>query len=101
MKKFALLSLFTVSAFAASWTGYISDSSCGAKHADGSARSAACVMSCVKSDGASPVFVADGRVLKIDGSSKDKVIRHAGRKVTINGHLEGETVTVDTIALAQ
>lgn len=100
MKKFAMLALFAMSAFAASWTGYISDAGCGAKHADGSEKSGKCVNACVKNKGAAPVFVVDGKVLKIDDASKDKVMDHLGHKVTIDGKMAGETVTIDTVTMA-
>jgi hypothetical protein len=47
---------------------------------------------CVKS-GASPVFVTDGKVYKIDDTSK--VQDHIGHKVTITGELKGDTVRVN------
>ncbi|MDX1984930.1 MAG: hypothetical protein SFV51_31955 [Bryobacteraceae bacterium] len=101
MKKVAALSLFALSAFAASWTGYISDAGCGAKHADGSEKSMKCVTGCVKGKGAAPVFVVGDKVLKIDAASKDKVLEHLGHKVTINGKLADDTVTVETVEMAK
>src|ERR1700674_5597900 len=61
------LSVFSLTAMAGEWTGYISDSKCGAKgakdeHAD-------CAAKCVKG-GASPVFVSEGKVYKVDDASK-------------------------------
>ena len=89
-----VLSLFTVTAMAGEWTGYISDSKCGAKgakdaHAD-------CAVSCVKG-GASPVFVTDGKVYKVDDTSK--VAEHVGHKVTIKGDLKGDTVHVEEVKM--
>ena len=44
MKKVLVLSsLFALSAFAAEWTGAISEAGCGAKHVDGSDKAIACV----------------------------------------------------------
>ena len=103
MKKFAIsfdlgASLFSFSAFAETWSGTISDAHCGAKHADASDKSKACVESCVKG-GAAPVFVSDGKVLKISEDSKDKVMAHLGHKVTLTGKLDGDTVTVDSVKM--
>jgi len=89
-----VLSVFTLSAFAGEYTGYISDSKCGAKgakdaHAD-------CAKSCVKG-GASPVFVSDGKVYKIDDASK--VADHVGHKVTITGELKGDTIEVADVKM--
>ena len=89
-----VLSVFALTAMAGEWTGYISDSKCGAKgakdaHAD-------CTASCVKG-GASPVFVTDGKVYKIEETSK--VQDHIGHKVTITGELKGETVQIESVKM--
>lgn len=94
MKKVALLAAFALSAFAGEWTGAISEAGCGAKHVDGSEKSIACVKGCVKK-GAAPVFVTDGKVIKI--ANADKVQEHLGHKVKITGKLDGDTVTVEKV----
>ncbi|MBM3725093.1 MAG: hypothetical protein FJW40_06685 [Acidobacteria bacterium] len=91
------LALFVSAAAAAEWTGHISESGCGAKHADGSEKSIACVKGCVKK-GAAPVFVVDGQVLKIADASK--VMDHLGHKVTIKGTKSGDTVTIESVSMA-
>ena len=96
MKKFAFVALFAVSAFAAEWKGTISDAKCGAAHADASEKSTKCVNACVKG-GQKAVFVSDGKVLQI--ANQDKVTEHLGHKVTINGKLEGDSITVDTVKM--
>ena len=90
-----LLSLFAVSALADEFTGWISDSKCGAKGA--SAEHKDCAMRCVKG-GAVPVFVMDGKVLKIDDTSK--VERHIGQKVTVTGSVDGDTIKVESVKAA-
>ena len=100
MKKVALVALFAMSAFAASWTGYISDSGCGKNHADGSEKSMKCVNACVNKKGAAPVFVVGDNVYKIDDATKAKVMDHLGHKVTVDGKLSGDTVTVDSVKMA-
>jgi len=89
---------FTATAAAEEWSGVISDSKCGAAHADASEKSMACVKKCVGS-GASAVFVSGDKVLKIDAASMDKVKPHLGHKVTITGKLDGDTVHVDSIKM--
>jgi hypothetical protein len=81
------------------WTGYISDSHCGAKGA--TEKHAACASKCVKETGASYVFVndADHKVYKID--SQDKVADHAGHHVTVKGSLDGDTLKVASIDMAK
>jgi len=100
MKKLALSFAFVATAaFAGEWTGYISESKCGASHADGSAKSVNCVKACIKG-GAAPVFVADGKVIKI--ANADKVPADLqGAKVTLKGDLKGDTVTVESVAAAK
>jgi len=97
-KALVLSSLFALSAFAAEWTGAISEAGCGAKHAAGTEKDVACVTKCVKG-GAAPVFVTDGKVLKI--ANADKVTDHLGHKVTIAGKLDGDTVTIDSVKMAK
>ncbi len=100
MMKSALLALFAASAFAASWTGVVSDAGCGAKHADGSEASIKCVERCV-GRGSAAVLVVGDKVVKIADASKDKVKSHLGHKVTVTGKLEGETLTIDSVEAAK
>jgi hypothetical protein len=99
MRKFlALLSLAAPLALAGEWTGYISDSKCGKAHNDGSDKSIACVRSCVKG-GMKPVLVSDDKVINI--ANPDKIPADLlGKKVTLSGDLEGNAVTISTIAAA-
>lgn len=99
MKKIAAIALFAVSAFAASWTGYISDAGCAAKHADGSEKSMGCVKACVTKKGAAPVFVVGDKVYKIDEASKAKVMDHLGHKVTVNGKVKDDTVSIKSVKM--
>ena len=100
--RFALAaSVFAVSAMAESWTGTISDAMCGAKHADASEKSQACVKRCVGRPGGEAVFVVGEKIIKIDAASKDKITPHLGHKVVIDGALKGDTVTVDSIKMAE
>ena len=79
------------------WTGYISDSKCGAKGANDKAGE--CTTKCVK-EGAKYVFVddADQKVYVVD--AQDKVAAHAGHHVTVKGTVEGDTLKLDTIEMA-
>ena len=102
MKKFSMIvitaSLFAASAMAEKWNGTISDAKCGMAHADASDKSMACAQKCVKG-GEAPVFVVDGKVLKIADASKAKVTPHVGHKVTIDGKLMGDTVEIKSIKM--
>jgi len=92
-----LVSAVTI-ASEASWTGYIADSKCGAKAAHEGARE--CTVKCVK-EGAKYVFVndADKKVYAI--ADQDKVADHAGHHVTVKGSLEGDTMKVASVEMAQ
>ena len=93
-----LLSLAAFALRAEEWTGAISESGCGLKHADGGAAAEKCVTGCVKK-GAAPVFVTGGKVYKI--ANGEKVMDHLGKKVKLTGKLENETVTVDALSSAE
>jgi hypothetical protein len=95
MKKLMVVaSLFAISAFAGEFKGAISESGCGAKHVAGSAADIKCVSACVKK-GSAPVFVSDGKVMKIADSSK--VMDYLGKKVVVTGSVDGDTVTIDSV----
>jgi len=82
-----------------SWTGYISDSNCGAKGAN--EKHADCATKCVKDKGAKYVFVndADHKVYAID--AQDKVAAHAGHHVTLTGSVDGDNMKVSGVAMAK
>ena len=86
-----------LSAFAGEWKGTISDSKCGAKHADASEKSQACVKGCVKGGSAAVFVTEDGKVLKIHNA--DAVKEHLGHKVTVTGTLDGDAVHVDSVKM--
>ncbi len=82
-----------------SMTGYISDSHCGAKGAkEGHAE---CVTKCVKEHGAKYVFVDDKDHKVYNIADQSKVADHAGHHVTVQGKVEGDTLTVDSISMAK
>jgi hypothetical protein len=82
-----------------SWTGYISDSECGAKGT--SEKHAACATKCVKEKGAKYVFVndADKKVYMIDDQSM--VAAHAGHHVTVKGSVDGDNLKLKSIDMAK
>ena len=87
-----------VSAGESSWTGYITDSKCGAKAAHEGARE--CTVKCIK-EGAKYVFVndADKKVYAI--ADQDKVAEHAGHHVAVKGSVDGDTITVSSVEMAK
>ncbi len=94
-KAIVILSMAVFAAMGAEWKGHISDSKCGAMHADHSEKSIKCVNGCVKA-GQKPVFVTEeGKVLKI--ANPDKVMGVLGHEVKVTGKLEGDTLTIDSV----
>lgn len=90
MKKLLLLPLlFCFAAFTndnGKWTGYISDSHCGA--AGNSPDHASCAKKCI-GEGYKPVFVVGDKVYAI--TNPEKVTDYVGDKVTITGSISGDT----------
>ena len=85
------------------WSGYISDSLCGAKNAD-TAAGKECSIKCVKEKGASWVFVdaKSKKVLKIHNQDIVNTDKDLGMEVTVTGHLmEDGMLQVDKIATAK
>ena len=96
-----LASFCAATAMADDMTGFISDSGCGAKHTGANGKAdTACVRTCIKSKGASPVFVSEGKVYKFDEASMAKAKKLAGDKVQVTGTVEGDTVTATSIKKA-
>jgi hypothetical protein len=101
-----LSAVASMSAMAAEFTGYVSDTKCAASNAKAGAASEwvkpaafeACAKQCVK-EGSAPVFVtADNKIVKIGADAMDKVMPMLGHKVTLTGKMDGDTlVKVDTI----
>jgi hypothetical protein len=98
-KLTATLFLAAAMAPGASMTGWISDASCGASNANGTAASRECAKNCLN-NGAAAVFVsdADGKVYKIEGKVDAK--KHVDYKVKVTGDVKGDSITVQQIAKA-
>jgi hypothetical protein len=98
MKKYLLLLFISISLTAlafdkGTWTGYISDSHCGAKgNNDGHA---ACAKKCVK-EGYAPVFVVGDKVYTINDPKK--VSKYIGDKVTISGTITGDAIDIEKVS---
>ena len=96
----SIASLFAIGAYAESWTGTISDAQCGAKHEAAGEKDTACVKRCLDR-GSKAVFVSSGKVYAIAADSQEKAKASAGQKVTVNGKLDGDTVTIESIEAAK
>ena len=88
-----LAAVFSISAFAEDFTGYVVDSNCAAKKAMWT--NEACVAKCMKG-GAKAVFVTEeGKIYAI--TEQDKVKDVGGKKVSITGKMTGDTISVDSV----
>jgi len=93
-------SLFAVAGLAESLSGTITDASCGAKHEAASESDIACAQRCVKR-GSAPVFVSSGKVYQISADSREKVKDVIGHKGTVEGKIDGETVSIQSVEAAK
>jgi hypothetical protein len=84
------------------WTGWISDSHCGAKGM--SAGHKACALTCVQKNNASWVFVngKDSKVITIKNQDAVKPDEALGHEVTVTGHMNADgSLQVESIAAAK
>lgn len=94
MKKMvALLGLAAMSAMAADVTGYIVDKNCASNKA--MLGNEACAKRCIGRGTPAVLATEDGKVYAI--SNQDKVKDVAGKKVTVSGKVEGDSITVDSV----
>ena len=89
------LSLVSVSAFAESFTGVVSDAMCAKNVSKASSPDhAACAKKCI--EGGSPaVLIVGDKVYKI--SNPATLTAFAGKTVTVDGSLAADTITVKTV----
>ena len=98
------LVVMTAAAAERTWTGKISDSTCGANHQKGAGHRANamsdrdCTLACVK-NGGKFVFVRSDKVYKIENQDFAGLTVHAGRVVQLKGDLKGDTITVRSLNL--
>ncbi len=102
MKNLAAASLLAISASvlsaqsAQTINGFISEAQCAASHSAPGASATKCVKGCI-ARGAAAVLVSDGKVYKLKGED-DAVKGLAGQNVTIKGTVDGDTITVTSVA---
>jgi hypothetical protein len=80
-------------------TGEVSDAMCGAKH-EMPGNAAACTRGCVK-HGSQYALVVGDKVYKLqtsDQAALDKLNDLAGAKAKVSGDVDGDTITVKSVA---
>ncbi|HTX38188.1 MAG TPA: DUF5818 domain-containing protein [Bryobacteraceae bacterium] len=98
MRKLVIAFAFTTSlslcALAAdSWTGYIVDKNCSTNKA--MLGNEACAKRCIGRGAPAVLATEDGKVYQI--KEQDKVKDEAGKKVTITGKMDGDTISVESL----
>jgi uncharacterized protein DUF5818 len=97
MKTFAaalaLASGLAATGMAAEFKGFVEDTMCSTK--PGMKDNAQCAQKCIKGGSPAVLVGEDGKVYKI--ANQDKIVAHAGEKVTVTGKLDGETITIDDV----
>ena len=101
--ELSLLAGLASFASAATWTGQISDSMCGASHAKMTSAHAGmterdCALACVKAGG-KYVFVVDGKVYKIANQNLPLLQVRAGHTVQLAGEMKDDTITVSNVTM--
>ncbi|HLY20775.1 MAG TPA: DUF5818 domain-containing protein [Bryobacteraceae bacterium] len=101
MKKlvlgFTFVLAMAMSAMAGEFSGYISDSGCAKKQGAKAAADshAGCAKGCIKRGDKAVLVTPDGKIYNI--TNQDKVVDHAGEKVTLVGDVDGENITVTEV----
>jgi hypothetical protein len=91
------LSFACTGAFAESLTGYVSDAMCAKDpHKVASDDHAACAQKCIQG-GEKPVLVVGEKVYTI--TNPDTLVFHAGHKVTVDGDVKGDALTVKSVKM--
>lgn len=101
-KAFLVLSLFSVAAFAESWSGTVVDVSCKGK--DLASHSKKCALGCAKSGYG--LVTADGKFVKFDEAGNAKALaalkatsKEADLKATVTGTMDGDVLKVESISI--
>jgi hypothetical protein len=101
MRKFVLgftfVTALAMTAMAAEWSGYISDAGCAKKQLakTETADHAGCAKGCIKRGDKAVLVTEGGKVYQI--ANQDKVIEHAGEKVTLVGEIDADSITVSAV----
>lgn len=81
------------SVMAATFNGVVMDEKCSGMPEMKS--NVECIQKCIKGGSPAVLVTADGKVYKI--ANQDKILASAGKTVTVDGKLSGDTITVARI----
>jgi Protein of unknown function (DUF5818) len=92
-KALVVFGLAAMSAMAADVTGYVIDKNCASKKE--MLGDEACAKRCMGRGAPAVLATEDGKIYTI--SNQDKIKDLAGKKVTVTGKVDGESITVDSV----
>jgi hypothetical protein len=92
-KLLVVFGLATISAMAADVTGYIVDKNCASKKE--MLGDEACAKRCIGRGTPAVLATEDGKIYAI--ANQDKVKEVAGKKVTVTGKVDGDSITVESV----
>lgn len=92
----AALSSVSFASDAKTVNGWVSDSKCGVKGANAGAE--ACTKKCIAA-GAAPVIVSDKDQMVFKVDNPDALKDHYGHHVAVTGHVDGDTMHVDSVKM--
>jgi protein-disulfide isomerase-like protein with CxxC motif len=78
---------------AETFTGVVMDQKCSG--VAGMKENTACIQKCIKGGSPAVLVAPDGKVYKI--ANQDKILPSAGKNVSVDGKLDGETITVASV----
>jgi hypothetical protein len=97
MKKLTVVAALVLGistfALAADIKGFVEDTNCASKA--GMKDDSECAKKCIKGGSPAVLVGEDGKVYKI--ANQDKIVAHAGEKVTVTGDVKGDTITVASV----
>jgi hypothetical protein len=97
MKKVSVVAALVLGistfALAADIKGFVEDTACASK--PGMKDDSECAKKCIKGGSPAVLVGEDGKVYKI--ANQDKIVAHAGEKVTVTGDVKGDTITVASV----
>ena len=92
-----VLSFACTGAFAENLTGYVEDAMCAKDpHKAATEEHASCAQKCIKG-GEKPVLVVGDKVYSV--ANPDKLVSHAGHKVTVDADVKGDSLTVKSVKM--
>jgi len=94
-KLLFVFGLAAISAMAGDWTGYIVDKNCASKKE--MLGDEACAKRCIGRGAPAVLATEDGKIFQI--ANQDKVKDAAGKKVTVVGKIDKDTITVDEVKM--